>query len=121
MVKLEQRALVMMTQEQIDELAMAKKVNLLANYTKDYYIYQVSKQGEPEPFHGIDGDLEDATEPCIHATGHTEKMWEDYKAENPWIDNPNINKPGNQPSDDNNNDKPWWEDIWPFSGEGENE
>lgn len=126
MVKLEQRSLVKMTREEIDAIAMAKKFNLLADYTKDLYIYQVSNQGEPEPFHGIEGELgEDVTAPCIQGTGHTQKQWEDYKADNPWIDNPNISNPGEEPPQDNgdedNNDKPWWEDILPIHGEGEHE
>ena len=125
MVKLGQCSLVKMTREEIDELAMAKKFNLRSYFTKDLYIYQVSKQGEPEPFRGIDENLgEDVTSPCVEATGHTQKMWEDYKEENPWIDNPNINKPGDEPPADegggDNNDEPWWEDIFPFGG-GENE
>ena len=94
MVRLEQRSLVKMTRAQIDELAKAKKVGLTSNYTKDNYIYQVDKNGEPEAFKGIDGKLTNKDElPCIQATGHTEEEWEDYRSENPWIDNPNINKP----------------------------
>ena len=94
MVRLEQRSLVKMTQEQIDEIALAKKVNLLKEYTCEYYIYQVDKNGNPVAFYGIEGNLENESEaPCVQATGHTEQMWNDYKAENPWIDNPNINKP----------------------------
>ena len=123
MVKLEERSLLKMTQEEIDELAMAKKVNLKAEYVKDFYIYQVDEFDEPVPFHGIEGDLdEDVTSPCIMGTGHTEKMWEDYKEENPWIDNPNINKPDETPEQGGeNNDKPWWDDIFPIIDEGENE
>ena len=94
MVRVEQRSLVKLTQAQIDEIAQAKKVNLLKDYTSDYYIYQVDEDGNPVAFYGIEGKLENEAEaPCIQATGHTEKMWNDYKAENPWIDNPNINKP----------------------------
>ena len=126
LVRLEQRSLVKMTQEQIDELANAKKVNLLSDYTKDLYIYQVDKQGNPVPFQGIEGNLgEDVTDPCIMATGHTEALWEKYKQENPWIDNPNINKPEDtQPGDEETPDDfddggHWWDDIWPFSSGGE--
>ena len=94
MVRLEQRSLVKMTQEQIDEIALAKKVNLLKEYTSDTYIYQVDEDGNPVAFFGIDGKLTNEDElPCLQATGHTEKMWNEYKDENPWIDNPNINKP----------------------------
>lgn len=126
MIKLEQCSLVKMTQEEIDELAMAIKFNLRSDYYKDIYVYQVDEFGEPVPFHGFEGKLgEDVTDPCIMGTGHTQQMWEDYKADNPWIDNPNINKPGNEPPQDeggeDNNDEPWWEQIWPFHGEGDSE
>ena len=94
MVRLEKRSLVKLTQAEIDELAKAKKVGLTANFTKDYYIYQVDKAGNPEAFFGITGELINEEKlPCIQATGHTQEQWEDYRAENPWIDNPNINKP----------------------------
>lgn len=120
MLKLEDRALVKMTQEMIDELAVAKKVNLQAAYTKDYYIYQVDEDGNPVPFHGIEGDLnEDGTDSCIVCTVHTKEAWEKYKEENPWIDNPNINKPSQPDQSQNSGDKDedkgnWWDNVFPF-------
>ena len=93
MVRLEERSLVKMTKDQIDELAKAKRVGLTADYTKDNYIYQVDEHGQPTAFKGISGTLTRNEAPCVQATGHTEQQWEDYREENPWIDNPNINKP----------------------------
>lgn len=130
MLKLEDRALVKMTQDMIDQLALAKKVNLQAAYTRNDYIYQVDEHGNPVPFHGIEGDLnEDGTDPCLMCTEHTKEKWEKYKEENPWIDNPNINKPNvddtEDPGTENNGDSNggeddnWWDNIWPFNGEGE--
>lgn len=132
MLKLEERALVKMTQDMIDELALAKKVNLQAVYTRDDFIYQVDSHGDPVPFHGVNGDLsEDGTDPCLMCTEHTKEKWEKYKEENPWIDNPNINKPddntsdtedpGTEEKDNNGENENWWDNIWPFSGEGEEE
>ena len=121
-----------MTQDMIDELALAKKVNLQAVYTRDDFIYQVDSHGDPVPFHGVNGDLsEDGTDPCLMCTEHTKEKWEKYKEENPWIDNPNINKPddntsdtedpGTEEKDNNGENENWWDNIWPFSGEGEEE
>ena len=54
--------------------------------TTDTTILKVDEDGNPVAFYGIEGKLENEAEaPCIQATGHTEKMWNDYKAENPWI------------------------------------
>lgn len=95
LLRLTQKSLVKLTQEDIDAISKAKKVNLHANYTKNIYIYQVDKDGNPVPFHGIDGELgDDVTYPCVVGTAHTEQMWEEYRAQNPWVDNPHINKPG---------------------------
>jgi hypothetical protein len=41
-------------------------------------------------------------------------MWNDYKDENPWIDNPNINKP---PAEEN----PPEDEVPPVVDEGETE
>ena len=126
MLKLEERALVKMTRKMIDELAMAKKVNLQKIYLENYYIYQVDELGNPEPFEGIEGELTQGgtvtvTEPCIKCTKHTKEMWEEYKKENPWVDNPTVIEPGNQqpaepeqPSDQEEEKENWWDKIWPF-------
>lgn len=130
MLKLEERSLVKMTQAMIDELALAKKVNLEKIYLGNNYIYQVDESGNPTAFHGIEGDLNvDGNDPCLKCTVHTQEKWEQYKKDNPWVDNPNINEPdtenpgenqdpGNTDSGDNGEGN-WWDDIWPFGGEGE--
>ena len=128
MVKLENRALVKMTRAMIDELALGKKVKLQALYLSDNYIYQVDNFGDPEPFHGIDGDLNpDGSDPCLKCTVHTKEKWDQYKQDNPWVDNPGSGNgnSGNGNSDngnsDNGNTEPpedngnWWDNLWPFN------
>ena len=132
MLKLEKRALVKLTQSMIDQIAMASDQGLQAIYRQNNYIYQVDESGNPVPFYGINGDINaGSTDSCVTCKVHTQMKWETYKAENPWIDNPNVNKPtqpdqgstddtgnsgdtGNEDSGDN-----WWDDIWPFATEGE--
>ena len=126
MLKLEQRALVKLTQQTIDELAAAKKFNLQKIYLQNNYVYQVDENGEPTAFHGIEGDLTDNDTCCLQCTVHTKEKWEKYKEENPWVDNPNINIPETENPGDNENPGDenggnWWDDIWPFGGEGEEE
>lgn len=128
MLKLEERALVKMTQSMIDELEKAEDFNLQSIYLKDNYIYQVDDSGNPVPFHGIHGDINaDGTDSCVTCKIHTRESWEQYKAENPWIDNPNVTEPsdpdngntggtgdtGNNGSTEEPEDN-WWENLWPF-------
>ena len=121
MLKLEQRSLVKITQSLIDELAMAEEFGLKSAYLKDNYIYQVDDSGNPVPFHGIHGDLNiDGTDSCVTCPVHTQESWEQYKAEHPWIDNPNIQEPDNNDTGDTGEDN-WWENLWPITTEGEEE
>jgi penicillin-binding protein 1A len=121
MLKLEQRSLVKITQSLIDELALAEEFGLKDAYLKDNYIYQVDDSGNPVPFHGIHGDLNlEGTDSCVICPVHTQESWEQYKAEHPWIDNPNIQEPDNNDTGDTGEDN-WWEDLWPITTEGEEE
>ena len=130
MLKLEERSLVKMTQTMIDELALASKYGLTSVYRQNNYIYQVDGSGKPVPFHGINGDINQGlTDSCVTCKVHTKQSWEQYKAENPWIDNPNIETPDNGSTEDtgdtgNNADTGednWWDNLWPHTTEGEEE
>jgi penicillin-binding protein 1A len=127
MLKLEQRALVKMTQAMIDELALAEEFNLLSVYLQDNYIYQVDDAGLSVPFHGIHGDINlEGTDSCLTCTVHTQESWEQYKAEHPWLDNPGIQDPDQGDGDDTGDtgdtgEDNWWEDLWPITTEGEEE
>ena len=95
---------------------MAKKVNLRPEYTGDGYIYLVDENGNPTAFHGIEGDLNpDGTDCCLRCTVHTQEKWEQYKNENPWVDQPTEStEPGSDTPKDPDNGGNWWDDLWPF-------
>lgn len=52
-VKIEERGLLKMTQEELDELLKAKSENLQEEYLVDDYIYLVNKNGTPGDFTGL--------------------------------------------------------------------
>ena len=129
---LEERGLVKMTRSLIDELKRAEEFGLSSKYLDDCYIYQVNKKGEPVEFQGIFGDLNTGGEPCKTCTVHTQQSWEQYKAENPWIDNipapeqptepeaPDAVEPTVEPTEDAQPEPTPTEesafqlDLWPF-------
>ena len=118
---MEQKALVIMTQAQVDELAAATGFKLDKKYLDERYVYLVDAYGNPTPFLGFidpyakkDEDAENnpeedpnlgmtqgRTENCVTCPLHTQEAWEDYRAQNPWVDYPNY---GQQEEE-----KPWWE------------
>lgn len=101
MLKLSQTSLVKLTASQIEEIRKASGYGLTSTYKTDTYIYQVDGSGNPVGFKGLNGDLS-GEEPCITCTKHTKAAWEQYKSENPWIDNPGTT----EPSDPENPDVP---------------
>ena len=56
-VKIEERALLKMTQAEIDALLKAKPENLQDEYLNDDYIYLVNKNGTPGDFNGLKGNI----------------------------------------------------------------
>ena len=129
MLKLEERALVKMTQAMIDELVLAEEFMLESIYLQDNYIYLVDETGLPTAFFGVHGDInEGLNDSCLTCKVHTKESWDAYKAEHPWIDNSDVQKPGgnNGNSDNNGNNgnqgnENWWDDMWPLATEGEEE
>ena len=118
---LEEKSLVIMTQDIVDEIAAASSFALDKLYLDERYVYLVDKNGNPTPFLGFidpyakpeEGEegTEDVeteiipprTENCVTCPIHTQEAWEEYRAQNPWVDNPNYEEP---------EEKPWW-DILP--------
>ena len=85
-LKLEQKALVKITQKTLEDMKKAGKF-LSKNYKRSDYIYLVDSQGNDAPFFGYDNDINfDLNVPYDVCTLHTAESWEQYKAENPWID-----------------------------------
>lgn len=74
--KIEKRALVKMTQDEIDELKKASRYNLKDIYLQDNYIYLITSSGADAVFHGIDGDLKQEDAPYMLCPVHTKEAWE---------------------------------------------
>lgn len=83
-VKIEKRALVKMTQDEIDELKKAASSNLDKEYLVDSYVYLVTSAGQDAEFHGFDGNQnKDVKAPYITCPVHTKEAWDKLQKENP--------------------------------------
>ena len=81
MAKVEQRALVKMTEEEFEELVKAKTQGLLQDYLRDDYIYLTKKDGKDASFKGINGDVNAKVDaPYLVCPDHTKEAWEAYQA-----------------------------------------
>lgn len=76
-VQIEKRALVKMTQDEIDELKKAARYNLDDDYLVDTYVYLVTSSGQDAPFHGFNGDINvGINAPYAVCPVHTKEAWE---------------------------------------------
>ncbi len=98
--KLEDKALVRITEQRFDEIKKASKNgnNLQPAYARDDYIYLVTKRGEDAHFKGLQNNL-NPTEPRPYkvCTVHTQQTWEEYLASkapvDPPVDDPSVETP----------------------------
>jgi penicillin-binding protein 1A len=78
-ITLSERALVKMTQAEIDELLDAKKYKLLTEYLMDEYVYLVKKNGSDDTWKGFDNDInKNVDAPYKVCTVHTAQSWQEY-------------------------------------------
>jgi membrane peptidoglycan carboxypeptidase len=78
MCTLSERALVKMTQAEVDDLAAASKHGLYARHFQDNYVYLVDDHGRAASFHGFMGDKNvDVSAPYLICDVHTKEMWQD--------------------------------------------
>ena len=78
-VTLTRKALVKMTQEELDAIIEAAGNGLQEEYTKDNYIYLVDASGNPIPFYGIHGDINGGTNNCCqYCSKHDKKDWDSF-------------------------------------------
>lgn len=90
--EVEKRALVKMTQEEIDELLKARGYGLGEQYVRDDYIYLVNSNGTDANFHGLSGNVNvGVNAPYIVCTEHTKAAWDAL--------NPGGDQPGDEPGD----------------------
>ncbi len=75
-----ERALVKMTQAEINEIIKAKKTGLWTEFHGDNYIYLVNKDGTDGVFRGMNKDKNANVEaPYLVCTTHTKETWEAYQ------------------------------------------
>ncbi len=73
------KSLVMMTQEEVNELAACVGKGLQGMYAADNYIYYVDSTGLPLPFYGLKGTINAGLqEPCQVCTKHNQSTWNAY-------------------------------------------
>jgi len=78
-VTLTKKALVKMTQEELDAIIEATGKGLHDEYTKDNYIYLVDGSGNPIPFYGIHGNINGGTTNCCqYCSKHTKSTWDSF-------------------------------------------
>lgn len=83
---LHEKALVKITATRLEELKKVGK-NLSSIFRGDDYVYLVDEYGNPQPFYGVNGDINlGQTAPYKVCTIHTQQNWETYKQNHPWID-----------------------------------
>ena len=77
---IERKAMVKLTQEEVDEIALACEHGLTTNaFLREDYIYLVDENGDPVPYYGMDGTLNyGVEEPYIICTEHTQEAWREY-------------------------------------------
>ena len=81
-VTIGQCSLVYMRPDDIKEINQAKNVGLLEMYYDDSYVYYLDASGDPQPWHGFDGNANpDSDAPYIECPVHTKEAWEAYEEE----------------------------------------
>ena len=76
----EKRALVKLTQKELDDIMNAKPYGLEPVYYDNSYVYLITDSGKDGDFKGFDGNAnKNVTAPYIVATGHKKADWEEYK------------------------------------------
>lgn len=77
LAKVEQKALVKLTEKEVAELKKAGENGLKEEYVMDKYVYLVGEDGQDLNFHGFKGDLNvGVNAPCITCTVHTQAAWD---------------------------------------------
>lgn len=80
---IEKRALVKMTQKEVEEIKKAAKFGLVSEYLRNDYIYLVDEDGRDLNFRGINGNANAGVNaPYITCTVHTKAAWEEYQGSN---------------------------------------
>ncbi len=101
--EVENRSLVYMNQDQIDDIKKTLPMGLQAVYGEDNYVWLISKNGKDLDWHGFNGKANaDVSAPYLVCPVHTKEAWEEYEKENaPEQTDPEGESPeGTAPSDE---------------------
>ena len=80
-VKIDSRALLKLTPDQVEELKAADNAGLKDTFTDNRYVYYVSDSGKDLDWHGFDGKAnKNVDAPYVVCPVHTQKAWEEYEA-----------------------------------------
>jgi len=83
-VKIEKKALVKLTLDDMEEILKAKPYNLKKLYYTDEYVYMVDAQGRDANYKGFLQTInKNVKAPYKVCTVHTQEAWEKYQQENP--------------------------------------
>lgn len=103
-IKIEEKSLVKLTQDEVDELNRADNVGLLDVYTQDNYVYLIAKNGSPLDWYGFKKNINTGEHsPYLVCPVHTKAAWEKYeqaKKEEEDKKNEEETKPSDTPSVD---------------------
>lgn len=90
-VTLQKKALLYLTQAELDELLAAKDSGLKEQYLRDDYVYLVDDNGRDDDFFGFKENINKGLhEPYQVCTKHTKEAWEAYLASQPQEDTEEI-------------------------------
>lgn len=79
-LKLKQKALVKMTQEEVNEILAAEKYKLKEDFFRDDYVYLIDKDGKDASWTGFHGKCnKDVNAPYKVCSVHTEAAWQAYQ------------------------------------------
>ena len=79
-VTIEEKALVKLTQKELEAINKASGYGLVAQYLGNEYVYAVNEDGTDAVFKGIDGTLTQAEDaPYVICPEHNEQSWNEYQ------------------------------------------
>ena len=140
-LRLQDQSLVRMTQKEMEKLLALRYKGIHSDYMRNNFIYLINEDGTDADYFGFVYAVNEGLHvPYKLCAVHTKEAWEQYKAENPWIDDgtgepePDVpQEPENpteptdpsqpveptepvepnvtQPGEENNNTN-WWENLW---------
>ena len=98
---LSERALVKLTQEEVDDIAAASGKGLWAQFQADNYVYLVDSNGRSASYKGIKGDKNvGVNAPYLVCDKHTKEDWLAVQPQKPEPSDPEPSEPDVQIPDD---------------------